>query len=72
MDKYIYVCPPDRIDKEWASWWVPQKMLKIINYLEEANPSYEYYDIITNGNGNFKVFVIMKLKDTFKNNLLNH
>jgi len=44
--------------------------MKLINYLEKENPDYEYYDIITNGNG--KVFVIMRLKDTFKNNLLKN
>jgi hypothetical protein len=43
-------------------FWVPERMENILNYLDEKYPDYEYCDMITNGNGNFHEFIILKLK----------
>ncbi len=44
------------------SYWVPERFLKIINFLEKEYPDYEYHSFNPAGSGGYQPFVIMKLR----------
>lgn len=46
-----------------AAYWVPDRFLKIISFLEEKYPDYEYHSFNPAGSGGYQPFVILKLKN---------
>ena len=47
-----------------SSYWVPERFIKMIIFLEEKYPDYEYSSFNPAGSGGYSPFVIMKLKST--------
>lgn len=64
MEKYITISVPGWDDNgDNLSWWVPEHMPRVIAKVEKNNPDYEFHQIVTSpGNGNYREFIIMKLK----------
>lgn len=44
------------------SYWVPNRFIMMINFLEEKFPDYEYSSFNPAGSGGYQPFIIMKLK----------
>jgi hypothetical protein len=44
------------------SYWVPERFLRMIIFLEEKFPDYEYSSFNPAGSGGYQPFIIMKLK----------
>ena len=54
--------PRQQEDGGWWIFWTPEGLSQIITALEKKYPTYEYCDTITNGNGMFHEFVVLKRK----------
>jgi hypothetical protein len=51
----------DRTDIS-PSYWVPERFLLMINFLEEKFPDYKYSSFNPAGSGGYQPFIVMKLK----------
>ena len=45
------------------AYWVPERFVLMITFLEEKYPDYEYHSFNPAGSGGYQPFIIMKLKD---------